>query len=236
MQVVKSRFLPMIEFETLVFYFFATLTVLAALGVILTNNSVHAALFLVLSFIASACIWMLLHAEFLAIALVLVYVGAVMVLFIFVLMMLDIKVEKSRQQFWQYGGIGLGVALALIYLISSAVSAPDFLTHYTVADNTTEEIGNTRAIASLLYTEFVYPFELAAVLLLVAIIASVALTLRHRSTKKIDIAHQLAADPKERVRLVSMPPEKRPALTTEPADAVPDADNPAPSPAPDKKD
>ncbi len=210
----------MIEFQTLVFYFFSSLSIFAALGVILSSNSVYSALYLVLAFISSACIWLLLRAEFLAIALVLVYVGAVMVLFLFVLMMLDVNVEKLRQNFWKYAPVGLFVAILMVYQIITVIGHDDFLIHFANnASNVTatiaDDIGNTRAIGNILYTDYVYPFELAAVLLLIAIVASVALTLRHRSIKGIDASKQVQAKVKDRVRIVSMPVEKAPTLTAD---------------------
>lgn len=207
----------MIEFQTLVFYFFAGLSVFSAFGVILSSNSVHAALFLVLTFICSACIWLLLHAEFLAITLVLVYVGAVMVLFLFVLMMLDVNVEKIRQHFWRYAPIGLFIAIILVYQIITVINHDDVLNRYATASGSIpDDIGNTRAIGNILYTDYVYPFELAAILLLIAIIASVALTLRHRSIKTIDASEQVLVQAKDRVRIVSMPsvPPAAPSIPT----------------------
>lgn len=197
----------MVEFSTIVFYCFAAVTLAAALGVILVSNPVYAALFLVLTFVASAGIWLLLHAEFLAIALVLVYVGAVMVLFLFVLMMLDINLERLREGFWRH----LPLALVVIILLAAEIIA--VVTHREFTASVTAAAGevaadNTRALGSVLYTEYVYPFELAAVLLLVAIVAAVALTLRRRkSSKYIDPAEQVETKAKNRVQLVTLSPD-----------------------------
>jgi NADH-quinone oxidoreductase subunit J len=194
--------------ETVVFYAFAAVLLGAALRVITARNPVHAALALVLAFFTAAGIWLLLRAEFLAIALVLVYVGAVMVLFLFVVMMLDINLERLREGFWRnlpvaivVGGI---MAIELVAMLASR--------HFGTATSTRAVpagYSNTRELGRVLYTQYVYAFEIAAVILLVAIIAAIALTLRRRKdSKALDPAVQLAARPRERVRLVSMPAEK----------------------------
>jgi NADH-quinone oxidoreductase subunit J len=198
----------MFEFAT--FWIFAAILVVAALCVILVRNPVHSALFLVLAFFTSAALWMLLRAEFLAIALVLVYVGAVMVLFLFVVMMLDINLDRLREGFWSY--LPLGATVGVLMIIEMVLvlwnryegvqSAPQAQVQ--------QSYSNTRALGQLLYTEYAYPFELAAVLLLVAIIAAIALTLRRRKdTKYQDPAKQVLVRRSERVRLVSMRAEKR---------------------------
>src|SRR5512146_1969271 len=194
-------------FHTFIFYFFAVVLILAALSVITARNPVHAALFLVLAFFTSAAIWMLLRAEFLAIALVLVYVGAVMVLFLFVVMMLDINLARLREGFWHYLPVGAVVALLLVaemafVLIAgySGGSQPPALP---------DGYSNTKELGRLLYTEYVYPFEIAAVILLVAIVAAIALTLRRRKkTKYINPAEQIRVRRADRVRIVAMPSEK----------------------------
>ncbi len=200
------------DFRAITFYFFAAIMVFAALRVITARNPVHSALFLVLAFFTAAGLWMLLEAEFLAIALVLVYVGAVMVLFLFVVMMLDINLDRLREGYWDYlvpALIVAGVMLAEMVLILYG--------HYFNLEDMPQpaahaaDYSNTRELGRLIYTEYVYPFEIAAVILLVAIVAAIALTLRHRKdTKYIDPAEQLKVRRKDRVRMVSMPSEKRP--------------------------
>ena len=198
-------------FNEFVFYFFSAILILAALGVITSRNPVHAALLLVLAFFTSAAIWLQLQAEFLAIALVLVYVGAVMVLFLFVVMMLDINMARLREGFWSYLPLGALVALALVaemvivlggnFAGFSDVPAPPALP---------AGYSNTKELGRLVYTEYVYPFEIAAVILLVAIVSAIALTLRRRKqTKYIDPAKQINVRRQDRVRIVSMPSEKK---------------------------
>jgi NADH-quinone oxidoreductase subunit J len=195
-------------FETVVFYIFAAILLFAALRVITARNPVHAALFLVLAFFTGAAIWLLLRAEFLAIALVLVYVGAVMVLFLFVVMMLDINLEQLREGFWLYlplaGVIGVLMALEMGLLLASRYAG---FTGHPVAPP--PGVGNTRMLGRLIYTDYVYAFEIAAVVLLVAIVAAIALTLRRRKdTRRPDPVEQLRAKRAERVELISMPAEK----------------------------
>jgi NADH-quinone oxidoreductase subunit J len=197
-------------FEAFIFYFFSAILLFAALRVITARNPVHAALFLVLAFFTSAGIWLLLQAEFLAIALVLVYVGAVMVLFLFVVMMLDINLARMRERFWSYLPIGGLVALLLV-----AEMALVLLGGYFGAEGAPEPpalpegYSNTKELGRLIYTEYVYPFEIAAVILLVAIVAAIALTLRRRKqTKSQDPARQIAVRREERVRLIPMPVER----------------------------
>jgi len=198
------------DFRAVTFYFFAAVMVFAALRVITARNPVHSALFLVLAFFTAAGLWMLLEAEFLAIALVLVYVGAVMVLFLFVVMMLDINLDRLREGYWDYlvpGLIVAGVMLAEMVLILYGKyfdeGMPQPAPHAA-------DYSNTRELGRLIYTEYVYPFEIAAVILLVAIVAAIALTLRHRKdTKYIDPEQQLKVRSRDRVRIVSMPSEKR---------------------------
>jgi NADH-quinone oxidoreductase subunit J len=199
-------------FQAFIFYFFSAVLVFAALRVITARNPVHAALFLVLAFFTSAGIWIQLQAEFLGIALVLVYVGAVMVLFLFVVMMLDINVARLREGFWNYLPVGGLVGLLLVaemvivfvgggYFSSGNVPFPPALP---------EGYSNTKELGRLIYTEYVYPFEIAAVILLVAIVAAIALTLRHRKlTRYQDPAQQVSVRRKDRVRILAMPSEKR---------------------------
>ena len=193
------------------FYFFATVLVAAALGVIVARNSVYSALALVLCFVTSAAIWLLLEAEFLAVVLVLVYVGAVMVLFLFVVMMLDVDLAELRQGFTRFAWLGWITAGAVVAEIIGVVWARGFGTDIgrtpvpVAADHS-----NTLELGQALYTRYLWPFELAAVLLLVAIVAAIALTLRHRpGLKKQDVSLQVAARAADRVRLVRMPSEKR---------------------------
>ena len=196
--------------KTILFYIFAAITVLAALRVITARNPVHSALFLVLSFFTAACIWMLLKAEFLSITLVLVYVGAVMVLFLFVVMMLDINLARLREGFWSYLPVGAVVALLLVAEMALVLGGSYFgLGEMPQPDAAVAGYSNTKALGLLLYTDYVYPFELAAVILLVAIVAAIALTLRRRKhSKHIDPAQQVSVRREDRVRIVSMPSEK----------------------------
>jgi len=199
------------EFKTFVFYFLSAILVVAGIRVITARNPVHAALFLVLSFFTAGGLWLLLRAEFLAIALVLVYVGAVMVLFLFVVMMLDINLERLREGFWANLVPGLIVGgLMLVEMI--VVLGARYFGSDVIPPPPAPSVGysNTKELGRLVYTEYVYPFELAAVILLVAIIAAIALTMRKRKdTKYLDPARQIAVKRKDRVRLVSMPAEKK---------------------------
>lgn len=198
-------------FERFVFYVFAAILVYAALRVITVRNPVHAALHLVLAFFSSAAIWLLLEAEFLAITLVLVYVGAVMVLFLFVVMMLDINVAPLREGFIRYLPFGAAVALLMMFEMSLVVGTSYFGTQaVAVPPGHGPDYSNTRELGSVLYTEYVYAFEIAAVILLVAIVAAIALTMRRRpETKYQNPSEQVAVKRDDRVRLVSMEAEKR---------------------------
>ena len=195
---------------TLLFYVFSLILVLAALGVIASRNPVHSALYLVLAFVQSAMLWLLLEAEFLAVVLVLVYVGAVMVLFLFVVMMLDINVEELREGFARYLPVGAVVALLVVAEIvhviwyrSQDVISAAFPEPYP------ETYSNTQALGSVLYTEHVYAFELAAVILLLAIVAAITLTMRRRPGLKVqNVSRQVAVKREERVRLVNVAPSK----------------------------
>ena len=198
-------------FPTFIFYFFSAILIFAALRVITSRNPVHAALFLVLAFFTSAAIWLQLRAEFLAIALVLVYVGAVMVLFLFVVMMLDINLTRLRVGFWSYLPLGAVVALLLgaemvLILAQNYFGLDSAPPPVPVA----EGYSNTKELGRLIYTTYVYPFEIASVILLVAIVAAIALTLRRRKDSKyIDPAAQINIRREDRVRIVSMQPEAR---------------------------
>jgi len=198
-------------FQTVIFYFFAAVLIFAALRVITARNPVHAALFLVLAFFTSAGIWIQLQAEFLAIALVLVYVGAVMVLFLFVVMMLDINIERMRAGFWSYLPLGAVVALLLVAEMSLILAQGYFSLDGTPTPaQPAEGYSNTKVLGRLLYTEYVYPFEIAAVVLLVAMVAAIALTLRRRKDSKyINPASQINIRREDRVRIVSMKTERR---------------------------
>jgi NADH-quinone oxidoreductase subunit J len=193
------------NFETLIFFLLSALTVFAALRVITSRNPVHAALFLVLAFFSTAGIWMLLEAEFLALTLVLVYVGAVMVLFLFVVMMLDINLERLRVGFWKW--FPFAAVLAVVLLVEMVMVLGSAQTAGTGAEvaKHAANYSNTKELGRLIYTDYVYAFELAAVLLLVAIIAAIALTLRQRAgTKHQEQSDQIQVRRKDRVRIVSV--------------------------------
>jgi len=198
------------EFKEIVFYGFGALMIFAAAMVITVRNPVKAALFLVLAFVCASGLWLLLQAEFLAIVLVLVYVGAVMVLFLFVVMMLDINLLKLREGFGEYLPIGGLVAVLLVLEMTIVLSTDQFgLKHMPEPGALPADYSNTRALGQLLYTVYVYPFEIAAGLLLVAIVAAIALTLRRRKdTKYQDPSRQINIDPRTRVRVVKMPSAK----------------------------
>jgi len=194
------------------FYLFATILVLAALGVITSRNPVYSALALVLCFVTAAAIWLLLEAEFLAVVLVLVYVGAVMVLFLFVVMMLDINLERLREGFTRFAWLGWLTAFAVIFEIVGVVWARGGLGIDASHGGTPTPPGysNTLELGQLLYTRYAYPLELAAVLLLVAIVAAIVLTLRHRpGYKQQNISAQVAVRSADRLRVVKMDPEPR---------------------------
>ena len=191
------------SFELILFYLFAAVLTVAALGVITVKNSVHAALLLVLTFFTAAALWLLLQAEFLAIALVLVYVGAVMVLFLFVVMMLDIKVEPLREGFVRYLPIGAIVAVVMLVEMLGLIGLKTMSAQALPADPA--GASNTAWLGKALFTQFLLPFEVAAVILTVALIAAVMLTLRRRvGVKSQDPAKQVAVKASERVRIVKM--------------------------------
>jgi len=194
-------------FESAIFYIFAALLVFAALRVVSTRNPVHAALWLVLAFFTASGLWLLLGAEFLAIALVLVYVGAVMVLFLFVVMMLDVNFDALRKDFRSYLPVAVTVGvLVLVEMTLLLVNA----TRGSAAAPAAATESNTRALGRLIYVDYVYPFEIAAVVLLVAIVAAIALThRRRRATRYQDPAEQVKVRSRDRVRIVEMPSEKR---------------------------
>jgi NADH-quinone oxidoreductase subunit J len=197
------------SFSTALFYVFAAILVFAALRVVTARNPVHAVLWLVLVFFTAAAHWLMLAAEFLAIVLVLVYVGAVMVLFLFVVMMLDINFDNLRKEFRSY--IPVGATVGVLVLVEMALT----LVGGRVASSAGQAAGaaaggNTRALGALVYTEYVYPFEIAAVILLVAIIAAIALTHRtRRETKYQDPGEQVKVRPRDRLRILDIPSEER---------------------------
>jgi NADH-quinone oxidoreductase subunit J len=197
------------NFALYLFYAFALVLVLSGLAVILVRNPVHAALFLVLAFVTAGAIWLLLYAEFLAATLVLVYVGAVMVLFLFVVMMLDINLDKLREGFWgnlpiaALVGILMAAEMVALFIRGGANDVPS-------PGAPPMNYSNTKALGAVLYTDYVFAFELAAVILLVAIVAAIAITLRHRKeTKYQDPRAQLAVRSADRLKIVKMAPEAK---------------------------
>jgi NADH-quinone oxidoreductase subunit J len=206
----------------IIFYFVSAVLVVAAIGVITARNPVHAALFLVFAFVNSAVIWLLLEAEFLAIVLVLVYVGAVMVLFLFVVMMLDVNLAQLREGFTRYAPLGALFAIIIVVEIGSVVWVKQLGGISAAAASPSagvENYSNTRALGDLLYTNYLYPFELAAVILLIAIVAAITLTMRQRTGLKAqDIGAQVSVRAKDRVRVVKMNAEvEAPPSETPPA-------------------
>ncbi|MCU0773097.1 MAG: NADH-quinone oxidoreductase subunit J [Ideonella sp.] len=196
---------------TVLFYVFSAVLLLAALRVITSRSTVHAALFLVLAFFSAACIWMMLQAEFLAITLVLVYVGAVMVLFLFVVMMLDINVDDLRKGFWRHAWIAAAVGVVIALQMSAVLLGGFRLSTPAPSDPAIAELGNTRVLGIEIYTQYLYPLQIAAVLLLVAIIAAIALTLRRRKDSKyLDPAEQVKVKKAERLKIVKLPPNVAP--------------------------
>ena len=196
-------------FTSILFYAFAALVVIAAIGVITARNPVHCALFLVFAFITSAVIWLLLEAEFLAVTLLVVYVGAVMVLWLFVVMMLDIDLAKLKQGFTRYAPLGVLIALIVIAQIGLVVWVWNLgLEPGTPPVPKPAGYSNTAELGELLYTQFLYPFEVAAVILLVAIVAAITLTMRRRPGQKVqDINRQVAVRATDRIRIVKMDAE-----------------------------
>jgi len=195
----------------LLFYAFSAVLLAAAFGVIILRNPVHSALCLVVSFFTSAALWLLIEAEFLAIVLVLVYVGAVMVLFLFVVMMLDINIEEVRKGFTRYAWLGWLTTAAIIAEILGVVLVRGLGLDATRSPGPqAADYSNTGELGMVLYTKYVYPFELAAVLLLVAIVAAIVLTMRKRKGLKVqDIGKQVATRREDRVRVLQMKAEKR---------------------------
>ena len=239
------------DFKTFLFYAFSLIMLVAATRVITAKNPVHAALFLVLAFFNAAGIWLLLKAEFLAIVLVLVYVGAVMVLFLFVVMMLDINIDKMREGFWGYLPLASAIG-ALIVLEMAAVLWRGYMTFEQTPASAALNIGGTKELGMLIYTQYIYGFEIAAAILLVAIIAAVALTLRKRKdSKAIDPGDAVRVKRNDRLRIVKMASVDQPSIdqaaahaaalaaeraATEPAAPTQDKAVSAAAAAPAKKD
>ena len=211
------------SFQEIVFYLFSAVLLLSALRVITAKNPVHAALFLVLAFFTSSGLWLLLQAEFLAITLVLVYVGAVMVLFLFVVMMLNIDFETLRHGFWKHFPLAVIVAgIMAVELVLILISPQADLNSFKAAAPLAADASNVRVLGRLIYTEYLLPFELAAVLLVLAIVAAIALTMRPKKgdRKYIDPAEQVKVRRADRVRMVKMATEHPEQAAEEPA--VPD--------------
>ncbi len=200
------------DVKSALFYLFAAVLLFAAFRVVTARNPVHAALFLVLSFFQASALWLLLKAEFLAITLVLVYVGAVMVLFLFVVMMLDINIDSMRKGFWRHFPLAAGIG-TLVALEMAAVLMGGFrITEQPGALAAGAEVSNTKELGKVLYTQYLFPLQAAAVVLLVAIIAAIALTLRERKDSKyIDPSDQIRVKRSERVRLVKVNPSAQQA-------------------------
>lgn len=192
-------------FQSIIFYVFAAVLIISALRVITAKNPVHAAMFLVLSFFTAAALWLLIYAEFLAITLILVYVGAVMVLFLFVVMMLDINFDKLREGFWKHLPIAATVAILMVVqmallLVGKAINLKDAGPIVPVAG-----ASNTKELGRILYTDYLLPFELAAVVLLVAMVAAIALTLRGRKeSKSQNVGEQVRVKAGDRLKIIKM--------------------------------
>ena len=211
------------DVKTGFFYLFALVLLFAAFRVITARNPVHAVLFLMLAFSQASAIWLLLHAEFLAIVLVLVYLGAVLVLFLFVVMMLDVDVEGMRQGFWKHfplaGAIGVLIALEMAAVLMGGFRVTEESRNLAGAAPLADQVSNTKALGILLYTEYIYPVQIAAVILLVAMIAAIALTLRERKdTRGIRAEEQVRVRSGDRFAVVKMDPT-RPAPPPAPAAA-----------------
>ena len=216
------------EFKTAVFYFLSAILVFASLRVITARNAVVAVLHLILAFFSAGGVWALLQAEFLAIGIILIYVGAVMVLFLFVVMMLDIHIDTVRQGFWRHVPLALAIG-ALITLemavvlfggfrLSEAPQVPETMTN---AAGQVVQYSNTKVLGTLLYTKYLYPVEIAAVLLLIAMVAAIALTLRERKdTKKVDPSLQVRVKASDRLQVLKLAPTQAPLPVEPPAAAL----------------
>ena len=195
-------------FQTILFYFFGFMLVASGLAVITVKNAVYAALFLVLSFFTAAALWMLLFAEFLAVTLILVYVGAVMVLFLFVVMMLDINFAKLREGFWRYLPVAAAVATAMVIEMVLLLTSKQFGLAVVSTGAPAAGVSNVKDLGRVLYTDYLLPFELASVVLLIAIIAAIALTLRTRKeTKYQNMGDQVRVKSTDRLKIISMDAE-----------------------------
>jgi NADH-quinone oxidoreductase subunit J len=195
------------DINTALFYVFSAVLLFAAFRVITARSPVYAALFLVLAFFSAACVWMLLRAEFLAIALVLVYVGAVMVLFLFVVMMLDVGSEELREGFWKHFPVAALVGVVIALEMAAVLIPGTSVREAPVAGALAMKLGNTKLLGIEVYTKYLYPLQIAAVLLLVAIIAAIALTLRRRKDSKYqDPSEQVRVRAADRMRVVKMRP------------------------------
>ncbi|CAN7396982.1 NADH-quinone oxidoreductase subunit J [Rhizobacter sp. LjRoot28] len=208
------------DMTTALFYIFSAILLAASFRVITARSPVHAALFLVLAFVSAACVWMLLRAEFLAISLVLVYVGAVMVLFLFVVMMLDINVDGMREGFWKHFPVAALVGVVIVLEMAAVLLGGFRLSDAPAPEARDVALGNTKLLGIEIYSQYLYPLQLAAVLLLIAIIAAIALTLRpRRDTKSMNPSLQVRVKARDRLRMVKMD-----AVVEAPA--VPDAAQP----------
>jgi NADH-quinone oxidoreductase subunit J len=210
--------------KSALFYVFSAVMLFAALRVITARNPVHAALYLVLAFLQASCIWMLLKAEFLSITLVLVYVGAVMVLFLFVVMMIDINFDALKKDFWKHfplaAFIGAVLALELASVLMGGFRSSQIAADTAVANGL--PVSNTRDLGVLLYTEYLYPLEVAAVILLVAIVSAIALTMRERKdTKAQDPGEQVKVKAADRLRMVKMDPVQQPLVPSKAEESKP---------------
>ena len=211
----------MMDVKTGFFYLFSLVLLFAAFRVITARNPVHAALYLVLAFFQAGAVWLLLKAEFLAITLVLVYVGAVMVLFLFVVMMLDINIDSIRKGFWKHfplaAGVGVVIALEMAAVLLGNVRVVDEPKMAAVAGQGAQAYSNTKMLGIVLYSDFIYPLQVAAVILLVAIVAAIALTLRERKDSKyVDPSAQVRVQPRDRLRMVKLEPTRAAPPATPP--------------------
>ena len=197
--------------HSIVFYVFASIMFVGALGVVFSRNPVHAVMFLVFTFFNAAILWLLAEAEFLAIVLVLVYVGAVMVLFLFVVMMLEVDIEAAKRGVSRYAPLGVAIALLMVVELVQVIWLRSRISEAASGFVPTPEgYSNTKALGSVLYTEHVYAFEIAAVILLLAIVAAITLTMRKRPGLKVqDISAQVAVQAKDRIRVVKMDAESK---------------------------
>ena len=195
----------MIDIQPIVFWVFSSILVVSALAVISAKNAVHSALFLVLAFFSCAAIWMLLEAEFLSLLLILVYVGAVMVLFLFVVMMLDINITPKQEGFINYLPFGIAIGVAILAEMILVYLSKTFQIAAPVVSSSVAASSNSKALGTLIYTDYLFQFEIAALILLVAIVAAIALTLRKRKETKFQSAyHQVLVKKEDRLKLVDV--------------------------------